>query len=175
MRYNVAQLLKAPVGARREYDLDEDIHDLDEDVRATEPLTGHIKLTRTASGILATGRLHTTVTIVCRRCAEEFNSPVDFELEEEYVPTVDIQTGARLPTGDIEEALLIDAHHTLDLSEVVRQYIVLHREQYPLCDEACAGLCPICGQNLNEGPCGCQDASGDPRWSALRELLEGEE
>ena len=71
-----------------------------------------------------------------------------------------------------EEALLIDERHMLDLSEVVRQYILLQREQYPLCDEACAGLCPVCGQNLNEGPCGCRDVSEDPRWAALRELLQ---
>ncbi|MDI7276190.1 MAG: DUF177 domain-containing protein [Anaerolineae bacterium] len=175
MRYNVAQLLKAPVGTRREYELSEDIRGLDEDLKALEPLTGHLKLTRTASGILVTGRLHTVVTIECRRCVQEFTSPVDFEVEEEFVPTVDIQTGAGLPTGGLEAALLIDERHMLDLSEVVRQYIVLHREQYPLCDEACAGLCPVCGANLNEGPCGCQDVSGDPRWGALRELLEGEQ
>jgi len=77
-----------------------------------------------------------------------------------------------LPTEGIEEALLIDEKHMLDLTEVVRQYLILYREQYPLCDEACAGLCPVCGKNLNEGPCGCQDAPQDPRWAALRELLK---
>ncbi len=172
MKFNVAQLLKGPIGSRREYDLDDDIQSLDEDVRAVERLTGKLRLTRTASGILATGKMHTVVAIDCRRCLRTFTSPVDFALEEEFVPTIDVTTGTALPTETEEEALLIDERHMLDLSEVVRQYILLQREQYPLCDEACAGLCPVCGQNLNEGPCGCQDVSEDPRWAALRELLQ---
>lgn len=172
MKFNVAQLLKSATGAYREYELDEDIGALDHDVEATEPLTGTVRFTRTANGILATGRLHTTVAIECRRCLRRFASGVDFDLEEEFVPTIDVTTGTRLPTEETEEALHIDERHMLDLSEVVRQYLVLYREQYPLCSEACAGLCPVCGKNLNEGPCGCEDTTEDPRWAALRELLE---
>lgn len=172
MKFNVAQLLKAPVGSHHEYELDDDIEALDGDIQAVEPLTGKLRLTRTASGILATGRLHAVVAIECRRCMQRFTSPVDMELEEEFVPTIDVLTGTSVPTDGVEEALQIDEHHMLDLSEVVRQYIILQREQYPLCDETCAGLCPVCGKNLNEGPCGCQDAAEDPRWAALRELLK---
>ncbi len=172
LKFNVAQLLKGPIGARREYDLEDDIHGLDDEVRAVEPLRGKLKLTRTASGILATGNLHTVVEIECRRCLQSFISPVEFDLEEEFIPTVDVVSGTSLPAQETEEALLIDERHMLDLSEVVRQYILLHREQYPLCSEACAGLCPVCGQNLNVGPCGCQDLSEDPRWAVLRELLK---
>jgi uncharacterized protein len=172
MEFNVAQLLKAPTGTRRQYEVSEDLHQLDEDIEAIEPLIGKLRLTRTASGVLASGTLHTVVRIQCRRCMREFTSPVDLDVEEEFVPTIDVLTGARVPTGETEEALLIDERHMLDLSEVVRQSIILQREQYPLCDEACAGLCPVCGKNLNEGPCGCQDATEDPRWSGLRELLK---
>lgn len=172
MKFNVAQLLRSPVGTRREFELDEDIYDLDHDVRPVEPLTGNVRFTRTASGVLATGRLHTVVEIECRRCLVAFATPVDFDLEEEFLPSVDVTTGVKLPTEDTEEALLIDERHMLDLTEVVRQYLILYREQYPLCSETCAGLCPVCGKNLNEGPCGCQDASEDPRWAALRQLLK---
>ncbi len=171
-KFNVAQLLKAPIGSRREYQLDDDIQALDRDIRAVERLRGTVKLTRTASGVLATGKLHTVVAIDCRRCMRTFTSPVDIDLQEEFIPTVDVLTGRSVPTGSIEEALQIDERHMLDLTEVVRQHIILQREQYPLCDEACAGLCPVCGKNLNEGPCGCQDATDDPRWAALRELLD---
>jgi uncharacterized protein len=172
MQFNVAQLLKAPTGSRREYGLSDDIRELDDDIVALQPLTGRLRLTRTASGVLAAGRFHTVVAIECRRCMQEFTTPVELELEEEFLPTIDVLTGGSLPAEEVDEALRIDAHHTLDLSEVVRQHIILQREQYPLCAETCAGLCPVCGRNLNEGPCGCQDASEDPRWVALRELLE---
>jgi uncharacterized protein len=172
MRFNVAQLLKSPTGERREFELDEDIGAIDDEITPVEPLTGVLRLTRTANGILATGRLHTVVSIECRRCLRAFDTAVEFDLEEEFVPTIDVLTGTRLSLDGEEEALQIDERHMLDLSEVVRQYLLLYREQYPLCQEACAGLCPQCGKNLNEGPCGCQDVSEDPRWAALRELLE---
>jgi uncharacterized protein len=42
----------------------------------------------------------------------------------------------------------------------------------PLCDDACKGLCPQCGRNLNEGTCDCQPDTSDDRFSALRQLLE---
>jgi uncharacterized protein len=175
MKFNVAQLLKAPIGTRREYDLCDDIYGLDSDIDVREPLVGKLKLTRTAIGVLATGRFHTVIAIECRRCMREFTSAVDLDIVEEFVPTIDVVTGSRLMTEDTEEALRIDEHHMLDLAEVVRQYILLQREQYPLCDEACAGLCPVCGKNLNEGACGCQDVTDDPRWAALRELLDNPE
>lgn len=172
MKFNVAQLLKAPLGARRDYELSEEINTLDPEIEAPEPLVGKLRLTRTTNGVLVTGRLRTAITIACRRCMREFTSAVELEIEEEFVPTVDVLTGSSLPTQGAEEALLIDEHHLLDITEVVRQHILLQREQYPLCDEACAGLCPVCGKNLSDGPCGCQDVSDDPRWAVLRELLD---
>ena len=35
-------------------------------------------------------------------------------------------------------------------------------------DEACKGLCPQCGKDLNQGECGCERTSIDPRWAALK-------
>ena len=44
-------------------------------------------------------------------------------------------------------------------------------EQKVLCRDDCRGLCPKCGKNLNEGPCGCTK-DGDPRLAVLSRLLE---
>ena len=41
-----------------------------------------------------------------------------------------------------------------------------------LCRADCAGLCPHCGTNLNEGSCDCEEDTSDPRWDALREVAE---
>jgi uncharacterized protein len=69
-----------------------------------------------------------------------------------------------------DRALWIDDHHVLDLSEVLRQDALLATPMHVVCDDECRGLCPTCGQNLNEGPCDCPP-EGDPRWSALQDLL----
>jgi len=58
----------------------------------------------------------------------------------------------------------------LDLSDAVREEVLLAMNPYVVCDPECPGLCPRCGANLKEGPCGCEETESDPRWDALREL-----
>jgi uncharacterized protein len=172
MRINCAQLLKGPTGSARRLDLFEDISGIDDDLVILSPVTGPITLIRTADGILVTGSLVTDVELECRRCLEPFAAPVEMEIEEEFHPSVDIQTGAKIPVADTEEdATTIDEHHVLDLTEVVRQAIFLAIPMSPLCRADCAGLCPLCGQNLNEGQCQCVSEVVDPRLEVLKQLL----
>lgn len=173
MRFNVAQLLKESTGAARQYDLSEDITGIDEALKVLGPLKGQVKLIRTTEGILTIGQLRTEIELTCSRCLEPFAAPVAFTLQEEFRPSIDITTGAQLPvttTAD-QESTIIDEHHIIDLTEVVRQEILLALPMHPLCRPHCAGLCDQCGQNLNQGPCDCQRPLGDPRLAALKELL----
>jgi len=171
MRYNVSQLLKAHSGVSRHYEMEADIQGLDEEIKPRDLLRGEIQLMRTTQGILVTGHLRTVVELTCDRCLEPFTVPVEMDLEEEFRPTVDIGTGASLPVVEEEAGQgTIDDHHTLDLAEVVRQGLLLAIPMHRLCRPDCAGLCPECGQNLNEGPCQCQRRVEDPRWAALKEL-----
>jgi uncharacterized protein len=99
--------------------------------------------------------------------------PARFAIEEEFTPTIDIVTGAKLPlSGEEEVATRIDAHHILDLTEVIRQDLLLALPMYPVCRSKCKGLCPHCGQNWNEGACECSLEEIDPRLAVLRQLLE---
>ncbi len=174
MKYNVAQLLREQSGGIRQHTLHEDISQLDPDIVPLTALTGNAQMIRTADGVLVRGQFTTSVELVCSRCLEPFSLPVRFTLEEEFHPTIDIVTGANLPqVEDEEKATLIDAHHILDLTEVVRQNILLAIPPYPVCRNKCAGLCPHCGQNWNEGPCDCTDEAMDPRFAVLKQLLEG--
>ena len=172
MRINVAGLLKGPIGAVRRFDLLEDIAGIDQHLDVQSPLVGSLTLIRTPDGVLASASPETSLELECRRCLEPFSGPVQLEIEEEFHPSVDIGTGARLPVADAEEdATVIDEHHVLDLTEVVRQAIFLALPMSPLCQQDCAGLCPLCGQNLNEGRCQCATDAVDPRLEVLKQLL----
>ncbi len=172
MRFNVAQLLKSEVGATREYEINEDISGLDEDLDVTAPLVGVVRVMRTSEGILVTGRLTTEVLVACRRCLQPVPTPTAIDLEEEFRPSIDIITGTPLPMGDDEdEATRIDEHHILDLTEVVRQELLLSLPVSVLCRADCRGICPQCGQNLNEEACECEPEDGDPRLAELGKLL----
>lgn len=177
MRYNVAQLLKGPTGGQRRYEVKEDIEDLDPDLQPLAPLEGSVTLMRTSQGILVTGKLHTVIEGECRRCLEPAKVEVDLELEEEFYPTVAIAESPvdPIPEDEYDEALTIDEHHMLDLSEVVRQGLWLATPMDALCRLDCAGLCPRCGGNRNLGECTCEQDEIDPRWAVLQSLLSAKD
>lgn len=173
MRYNVSQLLKSPTGTSRHYKIHEDISDLDPAVSPLSTLDGELSMIRTLDGVLVSGELYTSVELACGRCLDLFAMPVRFTVEEEFKPSIDILTGAKIPLTDADEPeTRIDVHHILDLSEVVRQNLLLALPMYPICRSKCKGLCPNCGQNWNEGSCDCTLEEIDPRLAVLKQLLE---
>ena len=61
-------------------------------------------------------------------------------------------------------------HGQIDLAPMVREEVLLAVADAPLCRPDCAGLCPICGADRNDGPCGCDTRRRDERWAALDQL-----
>ncbi len=168
LQFNVAQLLKQPTGARRIYDEHVDSPVLDEHLVVVAPLRGQVRLLRIGTGILVTGELTATVELECMRCLSQFRLPVQLELEEEFRPTIDVATCLKLDLEpDQDPATLVDEHHTLDLTEVVRQDLWLGLPSAPVCRSDCKGLCPRCGQDRNRGECDCEAEAVDVRWVAL--------
>ena len=170
MRFNVSQLLKEGVGARRSYSLDETLEALPE--TGTTKVQGEITVTRIDAGIWVSGPLEANASSLCGRCLTLAEFTVRFHLDEEYLPTVEIDTGAPLKmTEEAKEGVFtLDSHHTLDLTEAARQYVIINLPMKPLCRQNCAGLCSTCGANLNDNPCDCP-TSIDSRWSPLLDLL----
>jgi len=174
MLYNVAQLLKEDIGASRRYSVDGLLYDVDVDGSNREParVWGSVNFLRTEKGILAIGQAHLRLVQPCRRCLELTERDICFDFEEEFLPSVDVKSGVRLATPDAEAPeLVIDEHHMLDLTEVLRQYAVLAASDGVLCRPDCKGLCPICGCNLNLGSCHCDATQVDPRFAVLAEML----
>lgn len=172
---NVAQLLKAAVGTTREYDIDEHVATLDEQVRLAGPVQGKVRLTRTNRGILVSARLHTAAKLECSRCLEVYVEDLPIRFDEEYIPVVDVVSG--LPTHIPHEsyAYLINDKHEIDLQPAVREYGLLALPMKPLCSGECAGLCPQCGVNLNRQKCTCVVEARDARFAPLEALLSKEE
>jgi len=166
MEINVSQQLKAPIGAIRNYDVDEAV----EIAGSASRVQGKVRLTRTHRSILVKGTLHTETEVTCSRCLSLFAYPLTLNIEEEYFPTTDVVTGASLPLTDEPGCFTIDEHHILDLTEAIQQYVLLAIPMKPLCRQDCAGLCPNCGHNLNLGPCHCPPQQTDHRWSELNKL-----
>jgi uncharacterized protein len=133
-------------------------------------IKGECNLLRVQRSILVKCALDTEVELACSRCLGRFRHPLKINFEEEFLPTVDVTSGMPLPSPEEATAFTIDEYHIIDLTEAVRQYSLMAIPMKALCREDCAGLCPNCGKNLNEGKCDCPAQNIDPRWSKLAEL-----
>lgn len=110
------------------------------------PVTGRLEITRTPLSLHLRGTVGTIATVVCSRCLMEIGRPL---------------------TAAFEEELELD---TLDVTEVVRQHLLLAAPMAPLCRPDCQGICPECGANRNEADCGHASRPSDPRWAPLAQL-----
>lgn len=193
MEFNVAQLMKEAIGASREHELDDDITNLDGGLTPLSHLTGSLELLRIHSGVLATGDFRVALSLQCGRCIEPVSVRVSVEFSESFRPLTDIQTGRFISPEEFEgqaedltdEALLINAQHILDISEVVRQNIWLSVPIVAACDyvdpvsgaadpDACPKYIQLLSESALAGTSGEQtraEAEGiDPRWAALLAL-----
>ena len=147
-----------------------DQFEADEDFRVVAPVALAFDIFKDKQAFRLAGRLKTTLELKCSRCLEPFTVPVDQEFDLRYQPhTANAGEGER----EIEEDDLTTAFYEkdqIDLGHLMHEQFVLALPMKPLCENACKGLCPICGINLNRGTCDCKPVWEDPRLAALREL-----
>lgn len=105
---------------------------------------------------------------ICDRCAEEFDRNISCNYRKVYVTR---ETDAGGFNRDEIEVISPDTN-IIDLSNDVRDAILLAIPLKLLCKEECAGLCSRCGKNLNTGQCSCPPAHPDPRWEVLARLRD---
>ena len=167
MQYNVSSFLKENTGATREYAVDDDV-EID---GASRHFVGRARMDRTPDGILVRAELRSMVDAECSRCLRQLTTPITIVFEEEYVPTVDVITGAHVqPPEGREEAYAINERHLLDLQLAVQQYWAMAVPMAPLCRDDCPGLCPVCGDDMFGARHACTSDEIDARWSKLAEL-----
>ena len=170
MLYNVSQLLMEPIGSTRRFQLDEPM--AASDGPASGRATGTVRLLRTHHGLLVYATVDVQVTATCARCLVPCDRLSTLDVEEDCYPTVDPATGRNMsPPDEAEGVVHIDTRQMLDLSDVLRQYLLTGEPLKTLCRSDCLGLCPECGTDLNTEKCKCDGPTIDPRWGALAELL----
>ncbi len=99
----------------------------------------------------------------CDRCTGEIHRDEVLEIEHILVVSLNHE--------DNDSFVLID-NYQLPLDELVEEDLLLSQPLKVLCKEDCRGLCPQCGTDLNQGTCGCQQDTVDPRLQILKQLLD---
>jgi len=156
---NVASLLKSPGTVQRERrsGVLGGLVVTSSHVPAGAEVTVDVALEAVHGGVMAHGAVRVSWEGECRRCTGRATGELEAEVRELFEEDSDPETTYPL-RGD-----------QLDLERLARDAVLLELPAAPLCREDCRGLCPNCGADWNEGPCGCEPAP-DPRWAALDAL-----
>ena len=157
---SAVDLLRRP-GHRRQLELRGSIGELTSAgtvVAAADEVELTVGLEAIPEGVVADGHLSAPWHAECRRCLTAVTGSVDVSFHELFERQP--REGETYPLG----------HDEIDLDPLIREALLLALPLAPLCEAGCRGMCPTCGADLNEGPCGCPPAGRDPRWAALDNL-----
>jgi uncharacterized protein len=122
------------------------------------------------------GGLDTKIEVACARCLEPVTHDVHHEFDLIYRPQGVDRKGDEVSINEAETEIGYYQGDGLLLEDVLREQVLLVTPVKTVCRDECKGLCPVCGRNLNQEPCGCEKRPSDPRWQALAEIkkkLEG--
>ena len=121
-----------------------------------------VAVDRVAGGFLVNISADARLYGACGRCLNEV--VLEFHAEQqEFAPTAKSGWEETDLSPFIKDLVV-------DLSALAREAVLLALPAQIVCSPACKGLCPQCGNNLNEGPCDCPAERVDDRWGKLREL-----
>ena len=166
MRLDLRPILRTP-GASLPFQFELDLSGLD--FYGEKPFAHPVRVggtVRNMAGALSLeGTAETTLELACDRCLKPF-------VRELALP-VSTLLAEELEDEENDEIVLLE-DGAVDLDEVFTTALVLSMDAKHLCSEDCKGLCPTCGADLNQGPCGCRKEP-DPRFAALAQLLDKEE
>lgn len=173
--FNVVGLLREAPGATRQVRLRDHYLSLAPEVELAGPINGQLRLQRTNRGILLSGDVRGDIRRTCARCLDPYVEEARVGLSEEYLASIDPETGMAVdPEVDGDDALRIDEHHEIDVTPLLREEFALTEPMHPLCRDDCPGLCAECGARLDADHAAHGGGELDPRLAGLAALLESD-
>lgn len=122
-------------------------------------------INRIGSEIYIRAEISTKAELVCDRCLEIYQWPLKEAID------ILCTTDAHLAANDQDDVYFItDASKEVDITESIRQSLIIAIPEKKLCQKKCKGLCSHCGINLNLETCQCKEEKTDPRWDALNKI-----
>lgn len=173
--FKIAKIWGRPEGSTEKHELDLHLDFDPKEISAVSNLTADlmiIKLKDELSVLLSNGFIE--VNTACSLCLKEFVQGVKIrKAERQFLKS----PPSKFDENSIDQAdiFLIDLKGmSIDLSEMIRQEIILHFASFPVCSDSCKGLCQYCGQNKNEKSCKCkpEDLNTQSPFKDLKKLLK---
>ena len=130
-----------------------------DDYSFSAPLPWQVEVTNTGAALLVSGSVRGQGVCACSRCLEDVTHSFEGTVEGYFLIASaqgDVQSESEdFDDYDEDDFEVLPEDHILDLAPLLEAALIVDAPAMPLCREDCAGLCPQCGANLNEGPCSC--------------------
>ena len=160
-RLNVGFIVHEEVGYKHEFPFEFEQVQIDDLVLRN--FEGLVTVGRTPQGLIVQGKFSAETSLECARCLIDFGHELNWDFTELYA----------FKQKTVSEAdQLLPEDQQIDLGPLVREYALLEIPINPICRPGCKGLCPICGENLNEIDCGHEALTDESPFSALKDLLD---
>jgi uncharacterized protein len=142
--------------------------DLQLDVNFDSPVEVKVRLEKLARQIIVRSEIATSASFSCDRCLADFRQQIASKYSIMYVE--EESEAGRFPPEDVR--VMRNDATVVDLSDDVREMVLLSVPLKLLCNEECRGLCSSCGADLNAGDCGCTKEAVNGPWQDLEKLLK---
>ena len=165
IKINVAEIRRHLTGKKP---LQFDAEPAELDITETElPIAGKIRIDGEMSNVgdvlLLQARVSASVSRMCSRCLKEFKADSSAEVVEKFYLS---------GSPGVEKDAYVYEADIVDITEPLRESLLLAEPLKVLCKEDCLGICPVCGADRNIHPCNCDTGTIDPRLAALKQFIK---
>ncbi len=132
----------------------------------------HVRAERIGSEVRLKGSIEAALNLQCSRCLKPFRTDISASVDLVFMPPAEAVDEEKYELASDELNTGFYREDEIDLGEISAEQVLLNVPMKPLCSEACRGICPLCGTDLNVEDCGCKAERVDDRMAALKKYLE---
>ena len=145
-----------------------DLHD--DNYSFPGPLQVRLSIHRALEIFTVDGSVDFIVQGACCRCLTQGQQQLEAAVRLVLHRTQTTEEERQSVAEDMEFEFIDPGAREFDLANCLRETVLLELPMRIYCQKSCKGLCPICGQDLNHGPCTCHENEIDPRWEELKKI-----
>lgn len=132
------------------------------------PARAQMKINKVGTELVINGKIEVDIELQCSRCLKDFRSMLTVPVNVMYNPVENLKDEEKHELKVDELDMGFYSGDELDLSDLVKEQIILNLPMKPLCNNSCKGICLQCGADLNSVNCSCSERGIDPRLEVLK-------
>jgi uncharacterized protein len=171
MRIDIRELEEGPITLTGEVPL-RDLNFDPAEIHVLGPIVVKLTAEKRAQRIRVRGRFAVDVEVPCARCLDPVRVPLVSDFDQFYQSNAEQQLVGEIVLNERDTEVGFFNGDFIEVSDIVREQILLALPMKPICREDCKGLCPHCGRNRNAEACNCQTSSADPRLAPLLKIKD---